>query len=100
MKVYKINTDPRGEGRQWEKRLELNWFDGPFLSLNMYLTFFEGKSYPNWLISGYSLGFKIKDWKIESDHQYYDGENCFWQFGPFTLSRFGVLVGCKKSNAR
>lgn len=84
---------------KWKNKLELSWFDGPKLSLNKYLIEFQGKKYDKWLVSGYSIGFKIKDWKIKTYHAYYDGNNCAWQFGPFTVTRFGHMGECKGCNS-
>jgi hypothetical protein len=81
--------------RKWETRLGFSFFEGFQLEYNTYLTQFEGEDRDH-LVSGYFIGFRIKNWKIESYHTYYDGENCFWQFGPFAISRFGVITGCKK----
>ena len=80
---------------KYKTRLEFGWFYGPLISLNRYLVEYKGVKYDKWLISGYSLGFKLKDWKIESFHSYYDGNNCAWQLGPFQITRFGHSGECK-----
>ena len=38
-------------------------------------------------------------WKWDEDHQYYDGEHCFWSFGYLRFYR-GGNHNCEKCHAR
>lgn len=82
--------------RKWETRLGFSYHDGPQIQAYTFMTQYMGEPKQDWLVSGYFVGFKIRDWRIEAFHTYYDGENCVWQFGPFVFGRFGTLTGCKK----
>jgi hypothetical protein len=95
--IVKRMSDPivHEFNRKWEVRLEFEWFKGPQVALHTYLTQFKGEKCDR-LVSGYHIGFWLKEWTIEAFHQYYDGENCHWQFGPFVFARFGTSTGCKK----
>lgn len=93
-----LKVDESEWKRAWKNKVELSWFNGPHLALNTYLIKFQDKEYPDWLVYGYSVSLIVnpKNWTIEAYHQYYDGDNCHWQFGPFSATRFGTCTGCKK----
>jgi hypothetical protein len=76
-------------GRAWKRKIEFDWFDGIHIALTTYMVKFDEKDIEPIHAYSHFIRFMIKDWKIEAWHQYYDGSNCVWQFGPFAYGRIG-----------
>jgi hypothetical protein len=81
-------------GREWRWWPTISSKPTLNLSIEFQLTKWEGKPQPPSMIGAYNLLLYWNPllWKIESFHQYYDGPNCHWQFGPIGFSRNGLAT--------
>lgn len=99
--------DQKSERRaSWRKALQLhadsvrNYFE---IGLRDEYRLLDGElakqpGIPQWRAHSWvSLGVSPTDWAIRSEHSWYDGEHCCYQFGPLVLHLSGLYAGdCEK----
>ena len=91
VKLFHVQDIPDSTyGREWKYGLH---FSKKYLSVSWELNLirWEGKlQEPRPVcMAGIMVKPKIKEWKVESDHTYYDGHHCSWQLGPILVYRSG-----------
>lgn len=84
--------------RKWKYKIKYHYHYGPYISIVKYLIKGNFPSYEvtkPLIVGEYFINFRIFNWKIEIYHSWYDGPNCYWQFGPLAFGRSG-LGHCEK----
>lgn len=68
------------------------------VSLEWQMIRWKGEPCKPHMVMNYMLQFfwRPSTWRIESFHAYYDGQHCFWQFGPLGCGTIRGRSNCKK----
>jgi hypothetical protein len=84
---YSIENDEYA--RRWRWRPTIEWPERTLkIGLELQMTRWMGQEIASPLIVRgiwLNISHKISEWEISQGHTYYDGENCWYIFGPFTL---------------
>lgn len=84
--------------RVWTTGLKIHYYEkGINFEWGRYLVQYKGQPTNTW-VGGYIFRVHLFDWKVKSDHFWYDGPHCAWHVGPFTVFRDGG--SCDKCSNR
>jgi hypothetical protein len=86
---------------RWTPYVDFRWLWWEF-GFHLALIMLKGEPYKDDMTGAGSektfvLILDPRRWKVEQDHIYYDGEHCWYQFGPFVYRR--MYINCAKCNA-
>lgn len=84
--------------REWRRRIRVRgrWIGRVGIEFCLYLTKLNNKTVKR-LSKSYAFYFYYdpREWAITQSHQYYDGNICWYQFGPFVYSKLWTY-DCEK----